>query len=175
MDVLGIVLFYLLGITLISSSICILFLKKTYYCLISALLMFLSVGGLYFVLNAEFNAVIQFLISVLLLIFLFYLSLFFNNKEKGIKTYLNIKTILSFIFVLLFLGLIFIALINNYLEQNSNTIVILATPNKSLSSIYTFAENLVFNYMPSFLAIGICLLVIIINLCSFKAKSKGDE
>lgn len=171
MEISNIIIFYSLFILIISSAITTLISRKSEHYLISFLVLILSIGGIFFTLNAELNGIIYIFISILLTIFLFNLNLVLNIKKKENK---RLKTILCLIFILPFSVLVISALINNYIEQVSNSIVILTPINNSLSTIYSLIENMVFNYFPAFLTMGVCLLILVISLCGNFNKTNFD-
>ena len=149
--------------------------NKSYYISYS-LIACLAISGYYFLLNASFNAIIQILIFIFLSIFLFCTTLYLSPKEntqqvKNKKIIKNMPQLFIYIFLLIafFLTILF-SLINNYIEQNANTITILETKNNiAISTLYSIGENLLSNYIIAFESIGVILFVLIIYL-SFKKQ-----
>lgn len=175
MEELRVIFFYMLSIILVISSVGVLLTQRASYYLGNSLLAALSVGGLYFMLNAEFNAVIYILISILLITFLYGIVLFLPKLQKNSNKFVCLKLLFGFVSIFLFLGLMLIALQNHYMEQYAGVIVVLEPLNNMLSNVYTVAENSILNYCPVFVSISVCSLVLIITLGGIFCKKNSSE
>ena len=172
MDLSIVIIFYSLSILLGVSSFGFLISRCVCHYLAWALTIFLSVGGFFFMLNADFNAIIQIFLSILLIIFLFSVNLFFSkNNIKNNKVDI-VKLLISVSCVVLFGVMVCVAMLNDYAQLSGRLIPPL---NQSLSTVYVMAENGVLNHILAFLLIGICCLSLVVGLsCLLKKHRKED-
>lgn len=178
METLNIIIFYLISIVSIVSTVGIICNKDASHYLSSALVACLSIGGIYFTLNAPFNAIIQCLISIFLLIFLFNCALFLPiEKEKiSFQKIFTPQNIIALTFIILFFVMLSISLLTNYQEQISSSITVLTQLNRSFSTIKTLGENLALYHILEIIFIGLILLIITIGLkFNIKTSEKGDN
>lgn len=157
-----------------------LFSIRILYSLLSAVCVFFAAAGIYFVLGAEYNAVIQIALYGIAIPILFVLAIMFTAEKQDKKVYLTIQPRLFFSFLglgVLFLSLIY--LIATSLSLNSNSAWILQKQTMSINKYQMFKSlsDLFFsNYVVAFELFSVLLLVVVVGISTLNLiKEKSDE
>src|SRR5574344_901634 len=89
--------------------------NKISYALVASILAFFAVGGIYFLLSAEYNAVVQIALYCVAIPILFAFAIMFTNSKTDKSTFLTTKPRLYFTIFssfILFLSVIYISAID---------------------------------------------------------------
>lgn len=164
MEILNTILFYIFSIFAIVSTISIIYFKRFAYCVIFALIAFLSFAGFYFLLNASFNAVAQISIYGLgvTLLLLFAIMLVTEKEEyyAWLKiSFSNFLGILGLIFILIS---VFVFLFDNFkgiVQQKENMNLSHLIDTTTVIGLGIFK-----NYLLAFELLSIFLLIVIIGI-----------
>lgn len=166
MEILTSIFFYIIAGVLILSSLLVVFARRVMYSILFAVLAFLAVAGIYFMLNATFNAVAQIAIYVIAVSLLLIFSIMLTPSAQDNKIWLAIKP--RFLFSMGALGLIFLVagwfLTENYFEKILELIAGDMPMNRSLDTVYTIGEKLLTDYVLAFELVSVLLLVVIIGI-----------
>jgi len=108
MEIINFLIFIGLAGTIILSALLAVFSPKIVYCVLGATISFLSVAGIFFMLNADFVGIAQIFIYGIGVSILLAFAIMFTDKEKEKKLYLSnpVRIFLGFVAVLvLFLSM----------------------------------------------------------------------
>ena len=173
MDISTTILFYLLAFTALTSTITLIYAQKAEIYLYSSIILFISISGIYFQLNASFNAIILLICSSLLMLILYCNKNFISKKEEKKKN--KVETIMLSLFLLLFFMMIIIAILTNNPEQIHNNLY-LAKPINQLITNHTFiSEKFCLDYCIAFVSIQIILFISFIAFCSSFIKPNKED
>lgn len=108
MEFLNSAVFLMFAAVIIFSSVFAVFVHKIEYCVLSAVVCFLSVGGLFLTLNADFIGVSQIMIYGVGVSILLVFAIMFTGKDNPKSLYLTnpLRIFLGFVFVLTFLSIL---------------------------------------------------------------------
>ena len=178
MEQLNAIIFYIISVIIIFSSIAVIFTKKIMKSIFFALVTFICFGLLFFFLNALFNGVIQISIYGIALCILFAIAVMLtnNNEEETHKIKFSPAIIFAFLGVIMILSSILIFLKETMMYDsvfktyiNSSHILTSLDNTKQLSS------ELLTHNLYSFELLGLYLLIVLIGilvLLTFKGESK---
>lgn len=179
-DILKSLIFYGFAGAIIAFAIFSLFSPRILYSLLSAVCVFFAAAGIYFLLGADYNAVIQIALYGVAIPILFVLAIMFTSDKLDKKIYLTIQPRLFFSFLglgVLFLSLIY--LIATSLSLNSNSAWILQKQTMSINKYQMFSSisELFFgNYVVAFELFSILLLIVVVGISTLNlVKEKSDE
>lgn len=178
MEQLNAIIFYIISVIIIFSSIAVIFTKKIMKSIFFALVTFICFGLLFFFLNALFNGVIQISIYGIALCILFAIAVMLtnNNEEETHRIKFSPAIIFAFLGVIMILSSILIFLKETIMYDsvfktyiNSSHILTSLDNTKQLSS------ELLTHNLYSFELLGLYLLIVLIGilvLLTFKGESK---
>lgn len=178
MEQLNAIIFYIISVIIIFSSIAAIFTKKIMKSIFFALVTFICFGLLFFFLNALFNGVIQISIYGIALCILFAIAVMLtnNNEEETHRIKFSPAIIFAFLGVIMILSSILIFLKETMMYDsvfktyiNSSHILTSLDNTKQLSS------ELLTHNLYSFELLGLYLLIVLIGilvLLTFKGESK---
>ena len=178
MEQLNAIIFYIISVIIIFSSIAAIFTKKIMKSIFFALVTFICFGLLFFFLNALFNGVIQISIYGIALCILFAIAVMLtnNNEEETHRIKFSPAIIFAFLGVIMILSSILIFLKETIMYDsvfktyiNSSHILTSLDNTKQLSS------ELLTHNLYSFELLGLYLLIVLIGilvLLTFKGESK---
>ena len=154
-----------------------LIIKKETYCLSLGLIFLISTSGLYFILNAQFNGMLQILLSLLIIIFLFCYILFLSKNLSPVQNLKKQKLQLFSLMLLIFLFFLmfFLALTINYQEQVINNITIIPQSDFFLSLMQNFATRIVSNHILNLKLVSMMLFVTIIAIHLISNQNKKED
>lgn len=179
-DILKSLIFYgFAGVTIFFAVLSILSVRIL-YALLCAVCVFFATAGLYFLLGAEYNAVIQIALYGLAIPILFVLAIMFTSDKLDKKIYLTLKPRLFFSFLsigILFLSLIY--LIATSLNLNSNLAWIMEKQTMYINKYQMFnalSDGFFVNYVFAFELFSVLLLIVVVGLSTLNLiKEKADE
>jgi len=179
-DILKSLIFYgFAGAVILCALLCI-FSSRILYSLLAAVCVFFATAGLYFLLGAEYNAVIQIAIYGIAIPILFVFAIMFTSDKLDKKTYITAQPRLFFAFLGiggLFLTLIY--LIATSLSLNSNSAWILDKQTMFINKYLMFkaiSDGFFVNYAFGFELFTILLLIVVVGISTLNlAKEKADD
>jgi len=179
-DILKSLIFYGFAGAIVLFALLSIFSTRILYSLLAAICVFLTAAGIYFLLGAEYNAVIQIALYVVAVPILFVLAIMFTSDKQDKKIYLTLQPRLFFSFLglgVLFLSLIY--LIVTSLSLNSNSAWIMQKQTMSINKYQMFSSlsNLFFgNYVVAFELFSLLLLIVVVGISTLNlVKEKPDE
>lgn len=150
------------------------------YSLLAAVCVFFLTAGIYFLLNADYNAVIQIAIYGIAIPILFILAIMFTAEKVDIKTYITLKP--RFFFSFMSLGILFLSLV--YLIATSLTLSSNSAWVKQKQILFVnkyqmfhaISNGFFINYVFAFELFSILLLIVVIGISTLNLiKEKTDE
>ncbi|MFA7658198.1 MAG: NADH-quinone oxidoreductase subunit J [Candidatus Gastranaerophilaceae bacterium] len=179
-DILKTLIFYGFGGAIILFALLSIFSLRILYSLLCAVCVFFSAAGIYFMLGADYNAVIQIAIYGIAIPILFVLAIMFTSDKLDKKTYLTLQPRIFFSFFslgVLFLSLIY--LIATSLSLNSNSAWIMQKQTMFINKYQMFnalSEGFFVNYVFAFELFSILLLIVVVGISTLNLiKEKTDE
>lgn len=139
--------------------------KNMIYTLLSAIIVFLGVGGIFALLGAIYNAVVQLLVYVLVIPILIAVSIMF------IKPITDRKRLLKDKFWLFLSALFFIFILVEFLSLNSDIFELVKTCTvyvNQYSDFEAIAQNLFSKYSFLLLEFGMGLIITVMGLCYYE-------
>lgn len=179
-DILKSLIFYGFAGAMIAFALISIFSLRILYSLLSAICVFFISAGIYFLLGADYNAVIQIAIYGIAIPILFVLAIMFTSDKLDKKTYLTVQPRIFFTFLglgVLFLSLIY--LIATSLSLDSNAAWIMQKQTMFINKYQMFkaiSDGFFINYVWGFELFSILLLVVVVGISTLNlAKEKTDE
>lgn len=179
-DILKTLIFYGFAGAIILFALLSVFSLRILYSLLSAVCVFFATAGIYFILGADYNAVIQIMIYGIAIPILFVLAVMFTSDKLDKKTYLTIKP--RFFFSFLALGMLFLSLIYliaTSLSLNSNSAWIMQKQTMYINKYQMFkalSDGFFVNYVFAFELFSILLLIVVVGISTLNlTKEKIDE
>lgn len=179
-DILKTLTFYGFAGAMILFALLSIFSFRILYALLSAICVFFATAGIYFILGADYNAVIQIAIYGIAIPILFVLAIMFTSDKLDKKTYLTIKPRFFFSFLalgVLFLSLVYLLITSLNLSSNSAWIMQKQTMTVNVYQMFkALSEGFFINYVVAFELFSILLLIVIIGISTLNLiKEKSDE
>lgn len=179
-DILKSLIFYGFAGAIILFALLSIFSLRILYSLLSAVCVFFATAGIYFILGADYNAVIQIAIYGIAIPILFVLAIMFTSDKLDKKTYITFKPRFFFSFLgigVLFLSLIYLIATSLSLSSNSDWIMQKQTMfiNK-YQMFHALSEGFLTNYVLAFELFSVLLLVVVIGISTLSlVKEKIDD
>lgn len=179
-DILKSLIFYgFAGVIIFFALLCI-FSFRILYSLLFSVGVFFAVAGIYFILGADYNAVIQIAIYGISIPILFILAIMFTAEQLDKKTYLTLKPRLFFSFLgmgSLFLSLVYLILTSLGLNSKSNWITLKQTMFINKYQMFNaLSDGFFVNYVFAFELFSILLLIVVVGISTLNLiKEKSDE
>ncbi len=173
-------IFYSFAGVIILFAILSIFSFRILYSLLAAILVFFATAGIYFLLGADYNAVIQIAIYGIAIPILFVLAIMFTSDKLDKSTYITIKPRLFFSFFglgILFLSLLYLIFISLNLSSNSAWLLDKQTMfiNK-YQMFYAISNGFLVNYVYAFELFSLLLLIIVVGISTLNLlKEKIDD
>lgn len=179
-DILKTLIFYAFaGIILIFATLCV-FSTRILYSLLSAICVFFASAGIFFLLGADYNAVVQIAIYGIAIPILFALAIMFTSDREDKKIYLTLKPRAFFAFA--GLGVLFLALVYlmaTSLSLNSNAAWVTQKQTMFINKYQMFwalSQGFFTNYVFAFELFSVLLLVVIVGISTLNLiKEKTDD
>ena len=179
-DILKTLIFYGFAGAIILFALLSVFSFRILYSLLSAVCLFFATAGIYFLLGADYNAVIQITIYGIAIPILFVLAIMFTADKSDKKTYITIQPRFFFSFLglgVLFLSLFYLILIS--LGLYSNSAWIMQKQTMFINKYQMFAaisEGFFVNYAFAFELFSLLLLIVVVGISTLNLiKEKADE
>ncbi len=179
-DILKSLIFYGFAGVIILFALLSVFSFRILYSLLSAVCVFFTVAGIYFILGADYNAVIQIAIYGIAIPILFVLAIMFTSDKVDKKTYLALKP--RFFLAFLALGALFLSLfylIATSLSLSSNADWILTKQTMFINKYQMFSaisNGFFINYVYAFELFSILLLIVIVGFSTLNIiKERVDD
>lgn len=179
-DILKSLIFYGFAGAIIIFALLSIFSFRILYSLLSAICVFFATAGIYFMLGADYNAVIQIAIYGIAIPILFVLAVMFTSDKLDKKTYLTLQPRIFFTFLglgVLFLSLIY--LLATSLSLDSNSAWILQKQTMFINKYQMFkaiSDGFFINYVCAFELFSILLLIIVVGISTLNlVKEKTDD
>lgn len=179
-NILKSLIFYGFAGAIIFSALFSIFSLRILYSLIAAVCVFFLTAGIYFLLGADYNAVVQIAVYGIAIPILFVLAIMFTSDNVDKKTYITGKPRLYLAFMgigVLFLSLVY--LIATSLSLNSNSAWILQKQTIFINKYQMFkaiSDGFFVNYAFAFELFSILLLIVVVGISTLNlVKGKTDE
>lgn len=181
-DILKSLIFYGFAGVIILFALLSIFSFRILYSLLCAVCVFFTVAGIYFILGADYNAVVQIAIYGIAIPILFIMAIMFTSEKLDKATYLAFKPrfFLSFFALgVLFLSLIY--LIATSLSLSSNAAWIMVKQTMFINKYQMFnaiSEGFFVNYVWAFELFSVLLLIVVVGFSTLtlvKDKEKSDD
>lgn len=179
-DILKSLIFYGFAGAVILFALLSIFSIRILYSLLAAICVFFASAGIYFILGADYNAVVQIAIYGIAIPILFALAIMFTSDKLDKITYITLKPrfFLSFLAIgVLFLSLIY--LLATSLSLSSNAAWILQKQTMYINKyqmFYALSNGLFINYVFAFELFSILLLIVVVGISTLNLiKEKTDE
>lgn len=179
-DILKTLIFYGFAGAIVAFALLSVFSLRILYALLSAICVFFATAGIYFLLGADYNAVVQIAIYGIAIPILFVLAIMFTADKLDKKTYITIKPRFFFSFLgigALFLSLIY--LIATSLTLSSNSAWILQKQTMFINKYQMFkaiSDGFFVNYVLAFELFSVLLLIVVVGISTLNLiKEKTDE
>lgn len=179
-DILKSLIFYGFAGAMILFALLSIFSLRILYSLLAAVCVFFTSAGIYFLLGADYNAVIQIAIYGVAIPILFVLAIMFTSDKLDKKTYITFKP--RFFFSFLGLGILFLSLIYliaTSLNLSSNAAWIIQKQTLQINKYQMFnalSDGIFTNYALAFELFSILLLIVIVGISTLNlTKEKLDD
>lgn len=179
-DILKSLIFYGFAGVIILFALLSIFSFRILYSLLCAVCVFFATAGVYFLLGADYNAVIQIAIYGIAIPILFVLAIMFTSDKLDRSIYISIKP--RFFFSFLGMGVLFLSLIYlivTSLSLNSNAAWILQKQTLSINKYQMFnslSDGFFVNYAFAFELFSILLLIVVVGISTLNLiKEKTDD
>lgn len=179
-DILKSLIFYgFAGVTILFALLSV-FSLRILYSLLAAVCVFFAVAGLYFILGADYNAVIQIALYGIAIPILFVLAIMFTSEKLDKQTYLTLKPRFFFAFLslgVLFLSLVYLIATSLTLSSNSNWITQKQTVFINIYQMFNaLSDGFFVNYVFAFELFSLLLLIVVVGISTLNLiKEKADE
>lgn len=179
-DILKSLIFYGFAGAIILFAVLSIFSFRILYSLLSAVCVFFATAGIYFLLGADYNAVIQIAIYGIAIPILFVLAIMFTADKLDKKTYITFKPRFFFSFLgigVLFLSLIYLLATSLNLTSNSGWIMQKQTMFINKYQMFkALSDGFFINYVFSFELFSILLLIVVVGISTLNLiKEKTDD
>lgn len=178
-DILKSLIFFGFAGAILLFALLTIFSKRIIYSLICALFVFFATAGIYFLLGADYNAVVQIAIYGIAIPVLFVLAIMFTSEKCDKKTYLAFTP--RFYFTAMFSSILFLALsylIAISLSLTSNAIWILEKQTLVINKYQMFhsiADGFFNKYLIAFELFSVLLLIVIVGISTLLVKERKDD
>lgn len=179
-NILKTLIFYGFAGTTILCALFSIFSMRILYSLLFAVCVFFLTAGIYFILGADYNAVIQIAIYGIAIPILFVFAIMFTAEKLDKQTYLTVKPRAFFAFFalgLLFLSLIYLLATSLSLSSNSHWILQKETMFINKYQMFrAISDGLFTNYALAFELFSVLLLMVVVGVSTLNlAKEKSDD
>lgn len=179
-DILKTLIFYGFAGVIILFAVLSIFSFRILYSLIFAVCVFFATAGIYFILGADYNAVIQIAIYGITIPIIFILAIMFTSEKLDKKIYITLKPRFFFSFLsigLLILSLFYLLVTSLGLTSNSAWIMLKQTLSINKYQMFNaLSEGFFVNYAFVFELFSILLLVVVVGISTLNLiKEKADD
>ena len=179
-DILKSLIFYGFAGAIILFALLSIFSFRILYALLSAVCVFFAAAGIYFLLGADYNAVVQITIYGIAIPILFVLAIMFTSDKSDKSTYLTAQPRVYFSFLglgTLFLSLIYLIATSLSLSSNSDWIMQKQTMFINKYQMFNaLSDGFFTNYVFAFELFSILLLIVVVGISTLNLiKEKSDD
>lgn len=180
LEILKSVIFYGFAAVLILFAVLSIFSYRIIWSLLFAVGVFFSTSGIFFILGAEYNAVVQIAIYGIAIPILFVFGIMFTADKMDKSTYLTVKPRLLFSFFsvgLLFMALIYLIATSLSLTSNSKWILTKQTMSINMYQMFkALTDGIFVNYVYAFELLSVLLLVVVVGISTLSLfREKTDD
>ncbi len=177
MENLTAIFFYAIAAILIMSALFVVLSKRVVTSALWALCAFASVSGIYFMLNATFNAAAQIAVYVVAVMILIVLAIMLTpvGEDKNLWLSFKPRTFMSAGALFIFFVCLSWALVDNYLERILDILSGGISLSKNLDTVYMIGEKLMTNYVLAFEATAILLFVLVVGIGIVCILQRSEE
>jgi len=163
------ILFYTASCIIIFSAILTIYFRNIFYSLISAIIVFLMTGVLFYILGSEYNAIVQVAIYGVAVPIILGIAIMFTNLKNNIVENNNfLSKYLIFLFGIVFiLAFIYLAL-TSYAIMPVGFNLIEKTNSSFVSTISSFGNGLFVRYVWAFEIVSLVLTIVVVGLTLFR-------
>ena len=177
-EILNSVIFYLCAFLIVTGACFTVLANRIIYSLFFAVIVFFTTGIVFFMLNAEYNAVVQIAVYGVAVPVLFAMAIMFTNYKFDKDIYLAFSP--RFIFAVI-AAILFVLTLFNILLISSSVIEWLFTPQSTVSinkyeMFNALSNGLYIKYFFSFELVAIIILTVIVGISTLnlrKGKKRG--
>lgn len=177
-EVMQSLIFYGFAGVILAFAFLTIFANKIMYALISAVVVFFAVAGIFFLLGAQYNGVIQVAIYGIAIPILFVFAIMFTADYIDKQTYLAVspRSFIAFISVgLLFLSFVYLAATSIILTTASKWVLTKELININQHQMFSALANGIFiDYVLAFEFLSILLLIVVVGLSTLNI-TKGRK
>lgn len=179
-DILKSLIFYGFAGAILLFAVLSIFSMRILYSLLAAVCVFFATAGIYFLLGADYNAVIQIAIYGIAIPILFVLAIMFTSDKLDKKTYITLKPRFFFSFIgigILFLSLVYLIATSLSLRSNEAWITLRQTVVINKYQMFNaISDGFFINFVFAFELFSILLLIVVVGISTLNlVKEKLDE
>lgn len=179
-DILKSLIFYGFAGAIVLFALLSIFSFRILYALLSAVCVFFTAAGIYFLLGADYNAVVQIAVYGIAIPILFILAIMFTSDKLDKETYITVRPrfFVSFLGIgVLFLSLIYLIATSLSLSSNSDWILQKQTMFVNKYQMFkAISDGFFVNYVLAFELFSVLLLIVIVGISTLNLiKEKTDE
>lgn len=179
-DILKTIIFYGFAGAILLFAVLSIFSMRILYSLLAAVCVFFATAGIYFLLGADYNAVIQIAIYGIAIPILFVLAIMFTSDKLDKKTYLTLKPRFFFSFMgigILFLSLVYLIATSLSLRSNEAWITLRQTLVINKYQMFNaISDGFFINFVFAFELFSILLLIVVVGISTLNlVKEKTDD
>lgn len=172
------IIFYSCAVLIVFSAFLSIFTNRIIYSLLFAVIVFFTASGLFFLLGAEYNAVIQIAIYGIAVPILFIFAIMFTSDKLDKQIYLSFSPRFSLTMIS---ASLFVLTIFNILIVSSSVMSWIFTPQSDIQTnkyvmFDAISSGLYINYVLAFEFVSLLLLLVIVGISSlnlFKERKRG--
>lgn len=179
-DILKSLIFYGFSGAILLFAVLSIFSMRILYSLLAAVCVFFATAGIYFLLGADYNAVIQIAIYGIAIPILFVLAIMFTSDKLDKKTYITLKPRFFFSFMgigVLFLSLIYLIATSLSLRSNEAWVTLRQTLVINKYQMFNaISDGFFINFVFAFELFSILLLIVVVGISTLNlVKEKTDD
>lgn len=179
-DILKSLIFYGFAGAILLFAVLSIFSMRILYSLLAAVCVFFATAGIYFLLGADYNAVIQIAIYGIAIPILFVLAIMFTSDKLDKKTYITLKPRFFFSFIgigILFLSLVYLIATSLSLRSNEAWVTLRQTVVINKYQMFNaISDGFFINFVFAFELFSILLLIVVVGISTLNlVKEKVDE
>lgn len=179
-DILKSLIFYGFAGAILLFAVLSIFSMRILYSLLAAVCVFFATAGIYFLLGADYNAVIQIAIYGIAIPILFVLAIMFTSDKLDKKTYITLKPRFFFSFMgigVLFLSLIYLIATSLSLPSNQAWVTLRqALVINKYQMFNAISDGFFINFVFAFELFSILLLIVVVGISTLNlVKEKSDD
>lgn len=173
------IVFYAFALTILGFALMSIFSYRIIYSLICSVVVFFAAAGIYFILGADYNAVVQIAIYGIAVPVLFLFAILFTSHKLDKSIYISTGTrfLVSFFACgLLFLSMVYLFATSLSVMTNSDWLLIKQTAIINKYAMFSaLAEGLYIKYVVAFELFSILLLIVIVGISTLRLQKEDKR